>query len=80
MPNPRREILPLPDVLEPTDTICFCIELPDDEQHLAAFWGAVFALAQRYNWGKPLTGDSEVVADYWLKLLLVNQENFRDVF
>jgi len=77
--NPRREVLPLPDILEPPDTICWCIELPDDEQHLAAFWGALSALGQRYSWGKPLTADSEVVAAYWRAIIQSNMESFEDV-
>lgn len=77
--NPKREVLPLPDVLEPPDTICWCIELPDDEQHLAAFWGALSALGKRYSWGKPLTADSQIVAQYWLKLLMENEASFQDV-
>ena len=77
--NPRREILPIPAVLEPPDTICFCIELPDDREHLAAFWGALFELGKRYSWGKPLTADSETVAAYWRALMQKNYEIFEEV-
>lgn len=78
--NPRRAIIPLPQILEPVDTICWCIEIPDDEEHIAAFWGALSALGKQYSWGKPLTADSQIVAQYWLRLLRENIERFEDAF
>lgn len=74
MPNPNREHLPIPAVLTPENFVCFQIRIPHDSEHLAAFWGAVEALAQRYTWGKPLSEDSEIVADYWRVLIDENRE------
>lgn len=78
MPNPNREHLPLPADLTPDEFISFCITLPHDSEHLAAFWGAVQALAQRYTWGKPLTEDSETIARYWLNLINDNRECYEE--
>jgi hypothetical protein len=76
MSNPEREHLPIPTDLTPTAFISFCLTLPHDSEHLAAFWGAVQALAHRYTWGKPLTTDSETVAAYWLNLIDENREKY----
>jgi len=78
--NPKRAIVPLPDNLTPQYTTCFCFEVPCDGQHLAAFWGALDALSKRYFWGKPLTADSEIVAEYWRCLLERNRASFDEEF
>lgn len=77
--NKRREILPLPDNLTPSGRVCFCINIPDDPQHFAAFWGALNALTKRYSWGKPLTADSETVASYWRDIIADNRACFEEV-
>jgi len=74
--NPDREYLPIPDNLTPEGRICFCINIPDDIQHIGAFWGALNALTRRYSWGTPLTAESEIVAAYWMQIL----EDNRDVY
>lgn len=76
MPNPKREVLPLPADLTPDDFVCFQIKIPKNVEHYAAFWGALDALAHRYNWGKPLTADSSIVASYWRNLIEENRECF----
>jgi hypothetical protein len=78
MSNPDREHLPIPTVLTPETFVSFCLVLPRDSEHLAAFWGAVQALAHRYTWGKPLTADSETVAAYWLNLIDENRVRYED--
>lgn len=52
--------------------------MPKDSEHLAAFWGALDALTQRYSWGKPLTTDSETVANFWLEVITENRECFEE--
>lgn len=69
----QREILPLPVNLTPSEYVCFQFRVPNDVQHFAAFWGAIDALAHRYNWGKPLTTDSAVIANYWRNLIEENR-------
>ena len=74
--HPKREYLPIPENMTPENVICFCIFIPDDVEHIAIFWGALDALTQRYSWGKPLTADSETVADYWREIIAENRVNF----
>lgn len=78
MASKTRAILPLPTILEPSTRVCFCIQIPNDPEHFAAFWGALAALGKRYSWGKPLTDDSEIVALYWLRLLEENRVCFEE--
>lgn len=74
-----REVLPLPANLTPTGRVCFCINIPDDPEHFAAFWGAVGALGKRYSWGKPLSDDSDTVADYWMEIIQDNRACFEEI-
>lgn len=71
--HPDREYLPIPQVLEPLERVCFQISLPHDSEHLAAFWGAIQALAKSYTWGTPRQPASFTVADYWLDIITENR-------
>lgn len=55
------------------------MKIPDDVEHIGAFWGALSALTKRYSWGKPLTADSSIVSEYWEALYYLNRENFECV-
>lgn len=74
-----REVLPLPANLTPDDRVCFCINIPDDPEHFAAFWGALNALGKRYSWGKPLSDDSETIAAYWMQIIQENRACFEEI-
>jgi len=45
---------------------------------MAYFWGALQALGRRSSWGKPLTADSETVAEYWAEIIQENRDYFED--
>jgi len=74
--NPRRAILPIPQNKTPEDIVCFCLFLPDDREHFAAFWGALGALAAYQSWGKPLSEDSYIVAAFWDSIIQDNRALF----
>lgn len=40
----------LPEVVNPPTSSSVCICIPDDENHVAAFWGALQELAYWFNW------------------------------
>lgn len=40
----------IPDVIDPPETICVQLEIPNDTLHIAAFWGALEQLGKAYNW------------------------------
>lgn len=77
--HPDREYLPIPQQKTPEKYICFCLFMPDNPEHFAAFWGALNALSEQYTWGKPLSTDSKLVADYWADILRENRRNFEEV-
>lgn len=51
MPKQDRMKWVLPEVVDPPDTVCFKINVPNDRQHIAAFYGAIFLLSKPYAWG-----------------------------
>jgi hypothetical protein len=67
----------LPQEIAPP-TITFCIEVPDDDIHLRAFWGALWTLTRWYNWGFDEDETAIEVARYWRDLWFKNHELFRD--
>jgi len=62
----------------PEGRICFCIELPDEAEHLAVFWGQLELLGKRWMWGEPLTEASETVAAYWAQIVADNLKSFEE--
>jgi len=40
----------LPEVIDPVDKICVQFQVPNDANHIAAFWGALEALNKAWNW------------------------------
>ena len=46
----KRNTWTLPLVIDPIDTICVQIQVPNDINHIAAFWGALEALNKAWNW------------------------------
>jgi hypothetical protein len=54
------------------------MSIPRNSEHLAAFWGAIQALAQRYTWGKPLTADSDTLATFWAGIIAENRQCYEE--
>jgi len=50
----------LPTVISPPDTICVEIEIPNDDGHIRAFWGAINELAMAWNWEESYDAGSDV--------------------
>lgn len=73
--NPRG--YELPEEISPP-TISFCIEVPDEEFHLRAFWGAMWSLTRPYNWGNDDDHTALEVADVWRELWFKNHTAWRD--
>jgi len=65
---PARWVLPV-DV-NPPDSICFQIPVPNDPQHIAAFLGAIYDLAKPYNWANDAAHTAIDVGAVWLKIFL----------
>lgn len=59
----------LPDVIDPPDRICFQIEVPNNQQHLAAFRGALYNLSSAIFWADDLDHTAKEVAAVWDEIL-----------
>lgn len=59
---------PLPDVVNPPDTVCFQINVPNERHHLGAFYGAMFLLSKAYAWGDDPDHTALAVAAVWRKI------------
>lgn len=60
----------VPDVVNPTETVCVLIEIPNDFKHIAAFFGAIEQLAKAYNW-EDSYGDGSLTAFVWRDVIEV---------
>jgi len=69
----------IPAVLAPAGRVCFCLNLPDNPEHFATFWGHLDLLGKGYTWGEPKTADSDVVAAYWAQINRDNRDCFEEV-
>ena len=59
---------PLPDVVNPPDSVCFQINVPNDRFHIAAFLGAIFDLAKPYKWANDDAHTAIQVGAVWFKI------------
>jgi len=50
--SPREDKFSLPAVVLPTDTVCFRVNVPNDEAYISAFKGALLDLAQWVYWAR----------------------------
>lgn len=66
---------PLPDVIDPIETICVRFEIPDDIYHRGAFLGAMYTLTRWFNWESDEAKTGKQVADVWLKIYRDLEEN-----
>jgi len=59
----------LPDVINPPDSICYKIPVPDNIYHRAAFWGAMLSLASAYKWQDDPAHTAKEVAAVWRNIV-----------
>ena len=58
----------LPDPVDPPDTICFQINVPNERHHLGAFYGAIYALSYSKNWQRDNDHTAALAARVWSKI------------
>lgn len=61
--------VPIPDVISPSDTVCFTIEVPNDAQQIAAFVGQIAYLSNWWAWDRDDAHNGKTLALVWLKVL-----------
>jgi len=66
----------LPAVVDPPDSLCFQVHVPNDRQHIAAFYGAIFNLVKPYNWQDDDARTAIAVGAVWGRIFdeLMNQQ------
>lgn len=57
--------LPLPTTVDPTGHVCFKVNVPDDDRHIAAFKGAIFSLGSASSWENDTAHTALDVANVW---------------
>lgn len=66
--NPRAKWV-LPDEVNPDGRKLVTLCIPDDPQHIAAFRGALWALASAYNWQDDIAHTAKEVAQVWREVI-----------
>jgi len=55
----------LPEVIDPDDSVCFTVPVPNDVRHIGAFMGAIFLLTKPYAWANDPDHKALEVAAVW---------------
>jgi len=58
----------LPLIIDPPDTICFQINVPNERFHLAAFYGAMYLLTRWYAWKPDSAHTGRLVGKVWMRI------------
>lgn len=66
----------IPAVVNPAGSHCVRVAVPDDDQHRAAFWGALQTLTQWHNWERDPTKSGKDVAAVWAGVIASAHENY----
>lgn len=66
----------IPDTIEPAESYCITIQVPKDDLHVAAFWGALETLAEWYNWQRDEGHSGADVAQVWQAVVKSTKANF----
>lgn len=61
----KQQAFLLPDVIDPPETVCIRIEIPKDDKHIYAFFGALDVLGLANNWERDSLHSAKQVAQLW---------------
>jgi hypothetical protein len=59
---------PLPLTVNPGETVCFQVNVPNDPNHIAAFMGEIYALGRAYSWADDPDHTALSVARVWMDI------------
>jgi len=59
---------PLPQVVHPTGSLCFQINVPNEPAYIGAFYGAIWALTYSRNWQRDPAHQAAEVSRVWSKI------------
>lgn len=74
----KRNLYPLPDVINPPERLCVKINIPNEPGHRAAFLGAIYNLTRWYSWQRDDNETAKQVADVWFGVWAEMLEGFYD--
>jgi len=69
----------IPNNPQPTERVCFCINLPDDPEHFAIFWGMFELLTRPMAWDNPNVATRDGMAAYYRQIFADNRACFEEV-
>ncbi len=64
----QRSRWPLPSVVNPPDSVCFQVQVPNNRGHIGAFLGAMYELSKPYAWQNDVAHTAKQVGAVWLKI------------
>lgn len=68
--SPNLQGFVLPTVVNPPDTICYQIEVPNDPAYIQAFYGVLYDLTLWTSWQRDTAHTGILAADVWKKIWL----------
>jgi hypothetical protein len=61
----RRQVFPIPANVAPTGLRCIQLKIPDDDEHMAIFAGAIDLLCKWNSWQRDGTNNAALAASVW---------------
>lgn len=68
----------IPDTIDPEETICVMLHVPDDPAHIDAFWGALDVLGHYWNWEKDEAHSAADLSRVWQEVIKAAHANMGD--
>lgn len=68
----------IPDEIEPIDSYCITVQVPKNDRHVAAFFGAIEELATWHNWDRDTQHSGADVAQVWQAIVKQTKDNFEE--
>lgn len=79
MPHKYGEGIPIPDVIDPPDSMAYTLCIPKNMDHRAAFFGALYQLTMWNTWQNDGTTHGKEVAAVWMRYWLSWNRNFSEI-
>lgn len=68
--------LPLPSVVDVTGRRCVCLKIPDQPEHIQAFWGFLWGITRWHTWTLDGTHKAKEVADVYRQIWFDGHNRF----
>jgi len=71
--------IPIPDVIDPPESMSMTLCIPKNKDHMAAFFGALYSLTEWNSWQQNGTTDGKELAAVWWRYFLSWDRNMSDL-